>query len=304
MHTMAEFLNLKSISQLHQMIGYDKPKHPLITVINYANIRPNPAHYNVKIVSDFYAISMKSPAPTSIQYGRQYYDFAEGTMIYMGPGQVFSVQEFNDQIQYEGWGLYFHPDLIVNTSLGKKIKDYTFFAYAIHEALHVSEDEKNTLSTLVDNIQKEYSGNIDRYTQDLIINAIELLLNYSQRFYSRQFITRKKPNADLITQFEHLLNDYFQSTLLAEKGLPSVEYLASQLNLSPSYLSDLLKKETGKTTKEYVQAEVIEQAKYQLLNSNHTVSEIAFSLGFEYPQYFNRLFKSKTGMTPLEYRNY
>lgn len=304
MNTMAEFLNLKSISQLHQMIGYDKPKHPLITVIDYANIRNNPAHYNVKIVSDFYAISMKSPAPTSIQYGRQYYDFAEGTMIYMGPGQVFSVQEFDDQIQYEGWGLYFHPDLIVNSSLGKKIKDYTFFSYTTNEALHLSEDEKNTLSNLVYNIQKEYSGNIDRYTQDLIINAIELLLNYSQRFYSRQFITRKKPNADLMTQFERLLNNYFQSTQLAEKGQPSVDYFANQLNLSAGYLSDLLKKETGKTTKEHIQIQVIEQAKYQLLNSNQTVSEIAYSLGFEYPQYFNRLFKSKTGMTPLEYRTH
>lgn len=299
---MKEFLQIHSISQLHQMLGYDKPKHPLITIIDYSKLKGNPDHFNVKIVTDFYIISLKSPAPKSLQYGRQYYDFDEGTMMFMSPNQVFSVGEFNDTVQYKGWGLYFHPDLILNSSLGKRIKEFTFFSYAVNEALHISEDEKNTLSQIVDNLIKEYTGNIDRYSHDLIINAIEQLLNYSQRFYGRQFITRKKQNSDLLTNFEQLVLDYFKSEATLNLGLPSVEYFSKKLNLSAGYLTDLLKKETGKTTKEFIQLQIVELAKDRLLNSNDTVSEIAYSLGFEYPQYFNRLFKSKTGKTPLEYR--
>ena len=299
---MKDFLKIHSISQLHQMLGYDKPKHPLITVIDYSKLKGNPDHYNVKIVTDFYIISLKSPAPKSLQYGRQYYDFEEGTMMFMSPNQVFSVGEFNDSVQYQGWGLYFHPDLILNSSLGKRIKEFTFFSYAVNEALHLSEDEKNTLSQIVENLIKEYSGNIDRYSQDLIINAIEQLLNYSQRFYGRQFITRKKQNSDLLSNFEQLVLEYFKSESTLNLGLPSVEYFSKKLNLSAGYLTDLLKKETGKTTKEFIQLQIVELAKERLLNSNDTVNEIAYSLGFEYPQYFNRLFKSKTGKTPLEYR--
>lgn len=299
---MKEFLKIHSISQLHQMLGYEKPKHPLITIIDYSKLKGNPEHYDVKIVTDFYIISLKSPAPKSLQYGRQYYDFEEGTMMFISPNQVFSVGEFNDSIQYEGWGLYFHPDLILNSSLGKRIKEFTFFSYAVNEALHLSEDEKNTLSQIVENLIKEYSGNIDRYSQDLIINAIEQLLNYSQRFYGRQFITRKKQNSDLLTDFEQLVLDYFKSEATLDLGLPSVEYFSKKLNMSSGYLTDLLKKETGKTTKEFIQLQIVELAKDRLLNSNDTVNEIAYSLGFEYPQYFNRLFKSKTGKTPLEFR--
>lgn len=284
------------------MLGYEKPKHPLITIIDYSKLKGNPEHYDVKIVTDFYIISLKSPAPKSLQYGRQYYDFEEGTMMFISPNQVFSVGEFNDSIQYEGWGLYFHPDLILNSSLGKRIKEFTFFSYAVNEALHLSEDEKNTLSQIVENLIKEYSGNIDRYSQDLIINAIEQLLNYSQRFYGRQFITRKKQNSDLLTDFEQLVLDYFKSEATLDLGLPSVEYFSKKLNMSSGYLTDLLKKETGKTTKEFIQLQIVELAKDRLLNSNDTVNEIAYSLGFEYPQYFNRLFKSKTGKTPLEFR--
>ncbi|MFN7118729.1 MAG: helix-turn-helix domain-containing protein [Saprospiraceae bacterium] len=301
---MSSFLQIQSISKLHQMVGYEKPKHPLITVLDYAKIKASAEHFNVKIVTDLYIISLKSPAPKVLQYGRQYYDFEEGTMMFMAPGQVFSVGEFNEQIQYEGWGLWFHPDLIVNTALGKKIKDFSFFAYAVSEALHLSEDEKNTLTVIVDHIQKEYNGNIDQYSHNVIITSIEQLLNYSQRFYGRQFITRKKQNSDLLSAFEDLVSAYFKSAEVENKGLPSVEYFAGQLNLSASYLSDLLKKETGKTTKEYLQIQIIETAKNRLLNSRDTVNEIAYSLGFEYPQYFIRLFKSKTGMTPLEYRQF
>ncbi|MBN8669246.1 MAG: helix-turn-helix transcriptional regulator [Chitinophagales bacterium] len=300
---MNEFLRIKSISQLHQMIGYEKPKHPLITVIDYSKIKGNPDHYDIKIVTDFYIISLKSPSPKSLQYGRQYYDFEEGTMMFMAPNQVFSVGEFNDQIKYNGWGIYIHPDLFLNSSLGRKIKSFSFFTYAVNEALHLSEDEKNTLSVIADSIIKEYSGNIDKFSQDVIITAVEQLLNYSQRFYGRQFITRQKVNSDLLSNFENLVIGYFNSNEITNKGLPTVGYFADKLNLSASYLTDLLKKETGKTTKEYIQIQVIELAKNKLLNSKDTVNEIAYSLGFEYPQYFNRLFKSKTGMTPVEFRH-
>ena len=299
---MSEFLKISSISQLHEMLGYEKPQHPLITIIDYSKIKTNPKHYDVKIVTDFYIISLKSPAPKSIQHGRQYYDFEEGTMMFMSPEQVFSVSDFNEQIQYQGWGLYFHPDLIVNSSLGKKIREFTFFSYSVSEALHISEDEQQTLSNLIQTIEKEYKANLDQFSQVVIVTAIEQLLNYSKRFYGRQFLTRQKLNNDFISRFEQLLADYFQSNLLTENGLPTIDYFANKLNLSASYLTDLLKKETGKTTKEYLQIEVLEKAKYKLLNSNYTVNEIAYSLGFEYPQYFNRLFKSKTGMTPIQYR--
>ena len=301
---MTEFLKIKSISQLHQMLGYDKPRHPLVTVIDYSKLKATKEHFDIKIVTDFYIISLKNPAPKSLQYGRQYYDFEEGTMMFVSPNQVFSISEFDefDKTQYEGWGLYFHPDLINGTSLQKKIQDFSFFSYSVSEALHLSEDEKQTLSTLVSAIEKEYQTNIDRYSKNLIVTAIEQLLNYSQRFYGRQFITRQKLNTDLVSEFEQLLKSYFQSNISADKGLPSVDYFSSLLNLSSGYLTDLLKRETGKTTKEMMQIEVLELAKNKLLNSNDTVNEIAYSLGFEYPQYFNRLFKSKLGVTPLEYR--
>lgn len=299
---MNDFLKIESISQLHRMLGYAKPRHPLLTVIDYSQIKAQPAHYNVKFVMDFYVISLKSPAPHSLQYGRQYYDFEEGTLLFMAPGQVFSVQEFNEDIQYEGWGLYFHPDLLVHSTLGQKMNEYTFFSYAVSEALHVSEAEQKTLSTLIDGLRYEYSSTIDQYTQQVIVTAIEQLLNYAQRFYGRQFLTRQKLNTDLVSRFEALLTDYFTTNQQTRRGLPSVEFLAEEVGVSSGYLTDLLKRETGKTTKESVQTYVIEQAKLRLLNSSETASEIAYSLGFEYPQYFNRLFKNKTGLTPIEYR--
>ena len=299
---MTAFLKIKSISQLHEMLGYEKPKHPLITIIDYSKIVAKSEHYGVKIVTDFYIVSLKSPSPKSLQYGRQYYDFEEGTMMFMSPEQVFSVGDFSEQTQYQGWGLYFHKDLIANSSLLKKIRDYNFFSYAVSEALHISDEEKKTLTELIKTIENECKSNLDQFSQGVIVTAIEQLLNYSERFYGRQFLTRQKLNTDLISKFERLVTDYFQSKSLIESGLPTVDYFADKLNLSAGYLTDLLKKETGKTTKEYLQIEVIEKAKYKLLNSNDTVGEIAYTLGFEYPQYFNRLFKQKTGLTPIEYR--
>lgn len=300
---MKEIVNVKSVSQLHQMLGLEKPEHPLITVVDYSKCTIKPEYYNVRLVTDFYLVSLKTPAPPSLQYGRQYYDFEEGTLIFMAPGQVFSIGEMDQETNFQGWVLFFHPDLIMPHGLGKKIKQFGFFDYSVSEALHVSEEEKKTLYNLIQNIQMEYQGKLDNHSHAVICTALEQVLNYSQRFYSRQFITRQKQHLDLVSHFEKLVEAYIDSDILAEKGIPQVDYFSEKLHLSSGYLSDLLKKETGKTAKEYLNLELIERAKYRLLNSNATVNEIAYSLGFEYPQYFNRLFKAKVGMTPLSFRS-
>jgi AraC family transcriptional regulator, transcriptional activator of pobA len=300
---MKQIVNITSVSQLHQMLGLEKPEHPLITVIDYSRCSIKPEYYNFRLVTSFYLVSLKTPAPVSLQYGRQYYDFEEGTMIFMAPDQVFSLGEPNEETDYQGWVLFFHPDLILPSSLGNKIKNFGFFSYSVSEALHVSDEEKKMLDLLIQSIQREYQSKLDQHSHAVICTAIEQLLNYSQRFFSRQFITRQKQHLDLVSHFEKLVQEYLESKTLAEKGLPQVEYFAEQLNLSSGYLSDLLKKETGKTVKEYLNHQIIDKAKNKLLNSNDSVNEIAYSLGFEYPQYFNRLFKTKVGMTPMAFRN-
>jgi AraC family transcriptional regulator, transcriptional activator of pobA len=297
---MKELVTIKSISQLHEMIGYAKPKHPLISVLDYSQFRPDPGNAAIRFATHFYVISLKSPAPKSVQYGRNYYDFAEGTLMFISPNQVVSVNEMDDNTVYEGWGVYFHPDLIHEHPLAKKMKDYSFFSYNVSEALHVSDDEKRVLNQIVTNIAQEYQANVDHFSHSIIVTYLEQLLNFSQRFYSRQFITRQKSNNEIVAQFQTLLKGYFDKPVSV---LPTVEYFADQLALSSGYLSDLLKNQTGLTTKEHIHSEIIEQSKMALLNSNKTVNEIAYALGFEYPQYFNRLFKSKTGYSPLKYRN-
>ncbi|NJN35238.1 MAG: AraC family transcriptional regulator [Saprospiraceae bacterium] len=298
---MKEIINIQSINQLHELIGYTKPRHPLVSVLDYAKFRPNSTHQNLHFVMNFYVISFKSPAPKSLLYGRQYYDFAEGTLMFVAPNQTISVGEIDNDTLYEGFGLYFHADLINATPLGKKMKDYAFFSYNTNEALHVSEDEKNVLNQIVINIEQELQHPIDTYSNAVIVTYLEQILNYSARFYGRQFIIRRKPNQELLVRFEELLKAYFKEKV-AENGLPTVEYFAEKLSISPGYLTELLKHETGKTTKELIQIELLEEAKIRLLNSNKTMNEVAFDLGFEYPQYFNKFFKSKTGLTPLQYR--
>ncbi|WP_194972669.1 helix-turn-helix domain-containing protein [Aquiflexum lacus] len=300
---MKEIKHLRSISQLHQMLGFDKPKHPLITVLDYNQIHIQPDYLNIRLVNDFYLISLKTPSPPSLRYGRQSYDFEEGTLMFLAPGQVFSVGDLNEDVSFQGWGLFFHPDLILPTSLGKKIKEFGFFSYSVNEALHVSDEEQKMLNMLIKSIQLEYQSKLDRQSHAVICTAIEQLLNYSQRFYGRQFITRQKQNLDVISRFEKLVREYLDSNAIAENGIPQVDFFSEQLHLSSGYLSDLLKKETGKTIKEYLNLEIIEIAKYRLLNTNDTVYEIAYGLGFEYPQYFFRMFKSKVGMTPLAFRS-
>jgi len=245
----------------------------------------------------------KNYCKSALTYGRKTIDFNEGSLICMAPNQVITIDtEIEPRENPMGWGLFFHPDLIRNTSLNSKMKDYSFFSYEMAEALHLSEKEKQLLFECILKIQTELKENIDDYSQTIIVSTIELLLNYCNRFYGRQFITRKATNRDILEKVETLLKEYFTDKS-DSNGLPTVKYLADAVNLSPGYLGDLLKKETGLNAQEHIHQYIIEEAKNILLNSSQSISEIAFQLGFEYPQYFSRLFKQKTGTTPLEYRN-
>ena len=294
-----KYIDLQSISDLHKMVKYAAPKHPLVSVIDHRDfykLRPKEdAFYRF----GFYTISCKK-FEGLLKYGKGYYDFNEGSLMFTAPGQVIAPGP--DIIVDEGWALFIHPDLIHGTDLGRKIHQYTFFNYEANEALHISEDEKLIIKDCIAKIEKEYSQNIDKHSQGLIVSNIELLLNYCNRFYDRQFYTRAKVNSDVVQQFEKLLKDYFSQETLIEAGLPNVKYFASRLNLSPNYLSDLLNKFTGKTTLEHIHLELIDKAKSLLWGTNNSISEIAYGLGFEHPSHFTKIFKSKTGKSPSEYR--
>jgi len=302
---MGNIIRLESISQLNALFQQTAPKHPLISVVDFSKIEKHEKIEEIKLTCGFYSVMFKNHCANKLKYGKEYYDFQEGTLMCIAPNQIITIENDanSENADIVGWGLFFHPDLIRGTSLGNKIKEYTFFSYEVNEALHLSDKEKQTLWDCVDKLENELSENIDLHSQNLITSNIELLLNYCARYYDRQFITRKKVNTNLLTKFETILNSYFNSNDQQYKKLPSVKYFAELLFLSPNYLSDLLKKETGKTAQEYLHYYLIEEAKNNLLNTNDPINEIAFNLGFEYPQYFSKLFKSKTGMTPLAYRN-
>lgn len=299
---MDSIVEIKTISELNIMMGQEEPRHPLIGVMDFAKMDFNHQE-NLKVTTGFYTVMLKNLCPGALRYGRNYYDFQEGTLFFMGPNQVVAMEDPDETQDVYGWGLVFHPELIRGTSLGEKIKDYHFFSYSVYEALHLSEQEKSKLTEIVGDIENELNQNIDKHSKTLIVSTLELLLNYCNRYYDRQFITRTETNKDIITDFEGLLGHYFNSDVLQSVGFPSVRYFAEQLHLSPNYLSDLLKKETGKNGTEHIQLHVIELAKDKLLSSTASVSEIAYDLGFEYPQYFSKMFKKNTGMTPAEYRN-
>lgn len=303
---MSNTFIINSISQAHESLGLAKPKHPLVTVVYARDIKSASDFQEVKVVNNLYQISLKSTKDCGrLQYGKNSYDYEEGTLVFTSPGQVTEYTgefEIGNQ-ENEGWTLAFHPDLIRKSGLADKINRYTFFSYDVKEALHLSDEERNTIEELLDKIIKEYSQNLDRHSQHLIISNIELLLDYCLRFYDRQFYTRTNLNSDIVSRFERLLKGYYQNDSAIDLGLPSVNYCAKKLNLSPNYLSDLLKKETGKTAQEHIHLFVVDKAKNILLNSNDSVSEIAYNLGFEYPQHFSNLFKSKTGFSPRDYRN-
>ena len=251
----------------------------------------------------FYSISLKNHCSGKLIYGRQHYDFQEGSLMFIAPDQVFSTEgEDSMEREIEGWGLYFHPDLIRHTDLMGKMKGYSFFGYDTHEALHVSDEEKQTITQVVKTIEHEFSQNLDDHSQTLIISNIELLLNYCNRFYSRQFLTRTTASKDVIIRFEEFLEAYFESDQIRQNGMPSVKYCAQQMGYSANYLSDMLKKETNKNTQEHIHSVLIEKAKNMLLGTSESVSQIAYQLGFEYPQHFSKLFKKKTGVAPAEFR--
>ncbi|SDT68416.1 transcriptional regulator, AraC family [Mucilaginibacter mallensis] len=299
---MKPVLHLHSISDIGDFIE-SNTRHPLVAVVDFSKAEDK-IEEGTRISCDFYTIMFKNYSCNTFRYGRKTYDFQDGSLVCLAPKQIMTmdteVEQRDDRL---GWGLFFHPDLIRGTALGKTIKDYTFFSYETNEALHLSDKEKQTLHGIVQKIDTELSENIDRHSGTLIVSNIELLLNYCTRYYDRQFITRKAANNDVLSKVEAVLRDYFRSTDLSEKHLPTVKYLADEVHLSANYLSDLLKRETGMNAQDHIHHYLIEAAKDLLLNTNKTVGELAFDLGFEYPQYFSRLFKSKTGLTPVEYRN-
>lgn len=293
--------NIVSISELHRLLGLPKPQHPLVSIINLEDLREVCKSMIGSFVYYFYTVCIKKDFKGKLKYGQNYYDFDEGVMTFFSPGQVIST-EVTDEISLSGWWLIIHPDFIRNYPLAKKINEYGFFSYAVNEALHLSEKEENLLAAIMQTIQTEYSSVIDTYSQDVIISQIEVLLNYSNRFYNRQFITRKNASHDLLINLENILSDYFNSGQVQEKGLPTVSYISEKLNISPNYLSDMLRALTGQSTQQHIHRKLIEKAKELITTTNLSVSEIAYQLGFEYPQSFSKLFKSKTQVSPLEFR--
>lgn len=299
---MKPILQVKSISEINNFVK-GVTKHPLVAVVDFSKVDEH-IQEDVRISCDFYCIMFKNYCANNMKYGRQQYDFQDGSLICIAPKQILTMDsEIEKKEDMMGWGLFFHPDLVRGTTLGLKMKEYTFFSYETAEALHLSEKEKQILYDCIQKIENELNENIDNHSQNLIVSNIELLLNYCSRYYGRQFITRKHSNRDLVSQVEHVLRSYFASAALKEKGLPTVAYIAGEVNLSPNYLSDLLKKETGMNAKDSIHHFLIEEAKNVLLGSDRSISEIAYELGFEYPQYFSKLFKQKTGSTPQEFRN-
>jgi len=303
---MKKNIEINTISQSLQMVGLPSPEHQLVSIVYNRDIKSAENLQGIKIINNLYTVIFKpTDNCSSFSYGRNTYDYEQGTLVFTAPGQVM---EFNkdtaaEQIDPDGWTLIFHPNLFRKSDLANKINRYSFFHYDSNEALHLSDKELKTIEDLLDKIVQEYSQKLDRHSQHLIVSNIELFLDYCLRFYDRQFFSRTNLNTDTISKFERLLNHYYISDKVSQTGIPSVEFCAKQLNVSPNYLTDLLKKETGKTTLEHIHLFLIEKAKNSLLNSSNTISEIGYSLGFEYPQHFSNLFKSKTGFSPTEYRH-
>jgi len=294
---------IKSIGQFHELRGLPKPEHPLISVVDYSAIKHSPGNNEISWIFDFYSISVKRGLKTKMKYGQQEYDFDEGVMYFMAPGQVLRVEvdEIADS-RRSGWILLIHPDFIWNTPLAKTIRQYEYFDYSVNEALFLSEKEEAVINGIIQNIQQEYHSNIDKFSQNIIISQIETLLNYSERFYQRQFITRKKTNHQVLDRLETLLTEYFGNDELLSKGLPTVQFISESLKISPNYLRGLLKVLTGQSTQQHIHERLIEKAKEKLSTTSLSVSEIAYELGFEHPQSFSKLFKTKTKLSPLEFR--
>lgn len=292
--------SLKTISEFHQLNGLPKPEHPLISIVDYAKLHQNTN--STTLLFGYYVIALKRGV-SKMFYGQQQYDFDEGVLYFMAPNQILRTNNNpNENVKRSGWLLLIHPDFLWNFPLAKKIKQYEFFDYSVNEALFLSEKEEEILNNIIQNIKQEYHSNIDKFSQDIIISQIETLLNYSERYYQRQFITRKISNHQILGRLENLLDHYFEKDDLTTKGLPTVQQVAETLNVSPSYLSGLLKLLTGQSTQQHIHDKLINKAKEKLSTTVLSVSEIAYELGFEHPQSFSKLFKTKTNFSPLEFR--
>ena len=290
-------IKVASISDLNQILGLPKPKHPLITVFRFESA----PKYIGSMVIGVYCIAIKKGIG-KFKYGQRYYDYDSGVMSFFSPNQVLTHEEGESQTIDGGIALNFHPDFLSGYPLAKSIKNYGFFSYELNEALHLSEQEEAIIENIFKNIEQEYQSNIDQFSQDVIIAQIELLLQYSNRFYNRQFITRKPGNDELLIRLENILTDYFSSEAVSVSGLPSVQFVSEQLNVSPNYLSDMLRSSTGQTTQQHIHGKLIDKAKELLTTTNLSVSEIAYQLGFDYPSSLNKLFKKKTEISPSEFR--
>ncbi len=298
----AEPRRIKSISEFLQLRGLPKPQHPLISVLPFELVKQVPEQ-ETNLVLDFYFVALKRASNARMKYGQQEYDFNEGILAFMSPGQVFRVEVAKHEvINHSGWLLLVHPDFLWNTPLAKTIRQYDYFNYSVHEALFLSEKEERTIIGILQNIEQEYHATIDKFSQTVIIAQLDLLLTYADRFYHRQFITRKITNHTLLNRLEAILTDYFDSADLVQQGLPTVQYVAEALNVSPNYLSAMLKVLTGQSTQQHIHDKLIEKAKQKLSTTNLSVSEIAYELGFEHSQSFSKLFKGKTNLSPLVFR--
>ncbi len=295
---MEELIKLDHVCQYNEMLEQET-LHPLVSVIDFSKCKPI-MHSRHRF--GFYTIFLKDIKCGDLRYGRNYYDYQEGTLVFLAPGQIAGIANNQKAFQPKGYALVFHPDLLRGTSLARMMPHYTFFSYESNEALHLSEQERKIIIECLHNIEEELQHSIDKHSKSLIVNNIELLLNYCMRFYDRQFITRSNVNKDILTKFEYLLNDYFLSDKPQDIGLPSVQYCAEQLHLSPNYFGDLIKKETGNSPQEHIQLKLINTAKERIFDSSKSISEIAYELGFKYPQHFTRLFKKVVGCSPNEYR--
>ncbi|WP_426789381.1 helix-turn-helix domain-containing protein [Sphingobacterium sp. WOUb80] len=296
---MEEIRKIDTVKQYNNEMGVET-KHPLVSIVNFDEI---PTYIQFRRYMGLYCIFLKNIKCGDMRYGCQPYDYEDGTLVFIAPGQVYGIDSSGQIIKPSGRALVFHPDMIAGTQLGKNIKDYTFFSYAVNEALHLSKKERSIISDCFDKIENEIDLNLDKHSKILIVSNIELFLNYCLRFYDRQFITRTHINTDILIRFENLLHDYFRSGKSLTLGLPTVSYCAEQLYLSPNYFGDLIKKETGTTALDYIQTKLIEEAKEKIFVPNKSISQIAEELGFKYQQHFTRLFKQKVGVTPIEFRN-
>lgn len=292
-----------TISKFHEMSGLPKPEHPLVSLVDYGMVDFQTHEREISWVQNFYTIGLKRNIQGKFRYGQQQYDFDEGLLSFVSAGQLVHLSVEKPEQKPSGFLLLVHPDFIWKTSLTKTIKQYDFFGYSVNEALFLSEKEELVITEIFLNIQREYHSNIDKFSQNIIIAQIELLLNYCERYYQRQFITRKKSGHQILERLEDLLNYDFSRDNLIENGLPTAQQIAKSLNISPNYLGSLLKTLTGQTTQQHIHNKLIEKAKEKLSTTNLSISEIAYELGFEHPQSFSKLFKTKTNVSPLEFRH-